>query len=192
MERVHGKLRDAIALREKLRTEARGGESKPRKTTLTFEQVALEWFEQIELRDRTREWYDVALRVHLLPRLGRRRVSSITAEDVERLIREMKRADRGEGKVGYAVWTIRGVVGVLGGVLGYAARRRLIVRDPMDDFRAEEKRRGRGRVLPKGASRQRCCRRRSLSGCSMRRGRCTGRCWRRRPSRGYGWGSFWR
>lgn len=92
---------------------------------MTLAELAEGWLEtQTQLRPRTRDWYEIALRVHVLPRLGRRRISQIDEDDVARLIAEMRTG-------GKAAWTIRGVLTPLGRLLGHAARRGLIASNPV-------------------------------------------------------------
>jgi hypothetical protein len=113
---VDGNLEAAEAAREELRGRIRKGE-RVVPTRLTLAELAAEWFAaQANLRPRTRERYELALRVHVLPRLGRARVSSITVDDVAWLIGEMQKA-------GLAGWTIRGHLTPLSRVMSYAMRK---------------------------------------------------------------------
>jgi hypothetical protein len=64
-------------------------------TRATFADVATAWFEsRTRLRDRTRERYELALRCHVLPRLGNKPIASITEDDVARLIAAMQKGMR--------------------------------------------------------------------------------------------------
>lgn len=91
----------------------------------TLAEAAEAWLEgETQLRPRTLEWYENALRRHVLPRLGQRKIATICEDDIVRLIREME-AD------GYAGWTIRGVLTPFGRVLGNAARRGTIAANPI-------------------------------------------------------------
>lgn len=121
---VEGSLRDADALRDEYRGRKRRGERvAPSKETLA--EVAAAWLAlQTHLRPRTRSVYETNLRVHVLPRLGRRRIAEIDVEDVARLLSEL-RAD------GLAPWTIRGVLTSLGRVFSHAARRNMIAANPI-------------------------------------------------------------
>ena len=152
--------REAVALREERRTRARKGESLPRPTRETFEEVAAEWLAQATIRPRTREWYEVALRLHVNPRFGRVRLSELSHRDIEELIADMQRVKRPaasgkEPKVGYAGWTIRGTITVVSRVLAFAVDEGKLTADPMDAFRKRERRRGSARKLPKVGKRQR-------------------------------------
>jgi len=69
-----------------------------------------------ELRPATRAIYRNAIETHLRPRWDRRRLDSITVDDVAALIREL----RINGK---AEWTIAGVVKAAGRVFAFAGRR---------------------------------------------------------------------
>lgn len=85
---------------------------------LRFGDAAERWLaEQVsELRPKTRRNYENAVRVHLAPRWGARRLDSITVDDAARLVREL----RAEGK---AEWTINGVTKAANRVFKFAARR---------------------------------------------------------------------
>lgn len=85
---------------------------------LTFADAAVRWQEAqaARLRPATRSTYDSHLRTHLLPRWGRRRLDSLTVDDVARLAEEMRLAGR-------KAWTIRGALVVAGRVMDFARRR---------------------------------------------------------------------
>ena len=85
---------------------------------LRFGEAAEQWLaEQVsELRPATRAVYAGAVRVHLEPRWGARRLDSLTVDDAARLVREL----RAEGK---AEWTISGVLKAASRVFTFAARR---------------------------------------------------------------------
>jgi integrase len=101
----------------------RGVRVAPSKATLA--EFAERWLEgQTELRPRTRTAYRSNLRLHVLPRLGRRRLAEISEDDLARLIADL----RAQGLSG---WTIRSILTPLGRVLGHAARRGLIPANPM-------------------------------------------------------------
>src|SRR5581483_3910996 len=118
-------LREARQLRADLVSKvARGERVAPSKAT--FSQFSDEWLEgqKPRLRPKTQELYGSYLRLHVKPRLGRLRLGEVTVDDVARLITEMERD-------GYAAWTIRGVLTVLGRVLGAAERRGLTAGNPV-------------------------------------------------------------
>ncbi len=85
---------------------------------LTFAQAAERWQEAqaARLRPSTRSVYESHLRTHLLPRWGRRRLDSLTVDDVARLAEDMRLA-------GKKAWTVRGALVVAGRVLDFARRR---------------------------------------------------------------------
>lgn len=143
---ISGGLQDAVALRESLRTKIRAGERiAPSRKTVA--EVAAEWLgSQANLRPRTRERYDVALRTQVLPRLGRLKVSDVTVDHVSTLVREMqeavyfidvngryerrirRRKVRREGKVvhelaPFAAWSIRATLTPISGMMAFAIRR---------------------------------------------------------------------
>jgi integrase len=116
---------------------------------ITFEQFADEWLERQEsrLRATTLRPYRSYTVQHLNPRLGDRKISSITVDDVAALIADMEqgwrycerdgRLVRVQGKP-FAAWTIRGVVVVLGRLLGRATQLGIISANPV--CRLEEER----------------------------------------------------
>lgn len=123
-QRVDGNLVDAQAALDDVRGKMRRGE-RVAPTKVMFGEYADAWLEsQSHLRPRTREWYGIALRVHLKPRLGCVRLADVNEEDVLRLIAEMRAA-------GKAAWTIRGVLTPLGRILSTATRRGLIASNPV-------------------------------------------------------------
>jgi integrase len=87
---IEGKLEDAQAALDEIRGKKRRGEKvAPPRATLA--EVADLWIgSQAQLRPRTRERYEVALRVHVLPRLGRIRVAELTEDHVAFLIEDMR------------------------------------------------------------------------------------------------------
>ena len=104
--------RDAI-----LATKGRGERVQPN-PRLRFGEVAERWLaEQVsELRPATRAVYAGAVRVHLEPRWGARRLDSLTVDDAARLVREL----RAEGK---AEWTISGITKAASRIFTFALRR---------------------------------------------------------------------
>lgn len=120
-----GSLRDARLLRAELVTKVAHGE-RVAPSKLTVAKYAAEWIATQEgrLRPMTLARYETNLRLHVLPRLGRLRLVDVTVDDVARLVSELERG-------GKAPWTIRGVLTVLGRVLGSAERRGLIAANPV-------------------------------------------------------------
>lgn len=129
---IAGGLKDAEAALSEVKGKlARGERVTP--TKATFEQVAAAWLAtQSELRPRTRDAYESALRVHLLPRFAHRKIAQLNEDHVALLIAEM----RGEGK---AAWTIRATLTPLHRTFGYAVRRGLIAANPMDRLERGER-----------------------------------------------------
>jgi integrase len=121
---VPGGEKDAVAARaEIIRRLGRGENVAP--SCKTFSEVSEEWksasFGRLGLR--TREKYEGALDRHLVPRFGKRKLTSLTDADVVALIASL------EGK-GLAPWTIRGVLVPLSRVFNFAVKRRYIGENP--------------------------------------------------------------
>src|SRR5919204_791645 len=87
---VHGSLDDAEAKRAELRLRRRRGE-RIEPVRKSFEEYAWEWLERQPVRERTREVHSWALREHLIPYFGRRRLDQITVDDVAAFIAAMRR-----------------------------------------------------------------------------------------------------
>ena len=74
----------------------------------TLEELVEEWLDrQTHLRPRTRIGYETALRRHVLPRIGKRRLVDLGEGDILLVIKGMQ--DKG-----LAEWTIRGALTPLG------------------------------------------------------------------------------
>ncbi len=76
--------------------------------------------------------YRQRLRLYVLPKLGRRKLASIDVDDVADLLADLRRK-------GLALWTQRGVLVVLGRVLGTAARRGAIAANPVAQLERNER-----------------------------------------------------
>jgi len=136
-QRVTGGVMAARAVRANIEARKAGGERVAPRPRLTFEQAAEGWWaaQAAQLRPTTRAAYRHCLNDHLLPAWGRRRLDTLTASDVAELIAAMQtveyrqRAEARSGRptrrvsVGYATWTIRGVLTVSGRIFEFARRR---------------------------------------------------------------------
>ena len=96
------------------------------RTKVVFRDYAAEWLalEKTAIRPRTYEVYEIAVRLHLNPVLGDKKLSDIDEDDVLRVIAKMA----GDGK---KPWTVRSVLTPLGRILGHAARKGKIASNPM-------------------------------------------------------------
>jgi integrase len=129
---VPGGLTDAEATLHEVRGKLRRGE-RVSPTKATFGEVAEAWIEtQGELRPRTLDAYRSALRVHLLPRFGRLKISQLTEDHVALLIAEMRAKGR-------AAWTVRSALTPLHRTFSYAVRRGMIESNPMDRLERGER-----------------------------------------------------
>ena len=131
-------LVEALRQRELLQNIARIGEL-PLSPRLTFAEVATRWLAEFETkvaagerRDRTLDLYRSQLRRHLLPRLGRRRLALITADDVVAVMRELQ-AD------GLSPWTVKRILGALSCVFTFALRRGYIAAHPFHRLERDER-----------------------------------------------------
>jgi integrase len=128
---VHGTLDEAEAKRSELRLRRRRGERlKP--TRQTFADYAAAWLERQTCRERTREKYSWALRQHLFPYFGRRRLDQITVDDVAGFIAAMQRK-------GARGTTILSALQPLSMILGHAARRGAIAVNPCSQLERGER-----------------------------------------------------
>jgi integrase len=146
--RVYGRARfrtlDASTLvearvqREQLQRAGRLGDL-PLSPRLTFAEVAGRWLAEFEAkvaaderRERTLDLYRSQLFRHLLPRLGRRRLALITADDVVAVTRELQAS-------GLSPWTIKRILGALSCVFTFALRRGYISAHPFDRLERDER-----------------------------------------------------
>ena len=93
--------------------------------TLTFETLAALWLERglpADTSQNTRDNYSSLIRTHLLPRLGRRKISEMRAEHLEELLASMADA-------GYAGRTMRHVLALCRRILALGERRGVVVRN---------------------------------------------------------------
>src|SRR6266536_3029300 len=131
-------ISEARRQRELLQSVARIGEL-PLSPRLTFAEVAARWLTDFEAkvtagerRDRTLDLYRSQLRRHLLPRLGRRRLTLITADDVVQVLRELETE-------GLSPWTIKRILGALSCVFTFALRRGYIATHPFHRLERDER-----------------------------------------------------
>lgn len=151
-------LTEARRLRAELVTRVASGERvAPSKVTL--EEFAAEWLEQqrSRLRPTTHRLYSSYMTQHVNPRLGSRKLSSITVDDVAALITDMEQGWRYRERSGrlvrvqgkpFAAWTIRGVLVVLGRILGRATRIGVINSNPVRRLEKEERPKSTRREFP--------------------------------------------
>jgi integrase len=128
---VHGNLDAAEAKRAELRLRRRRGE-RIEPSRQTFEQYAQEWLERQTARERTLEVYQWALRQHLNPYFGRRRLDQITVDDVAAFIAAMQRK-------GLRGSTIHTALRPLSRILAHAARRGAIPLNPCSQLERGER-----------------------------------------------------
>jgi integrase len=130
---VKGGLREARAARGAAVARLARGERVAR-TKLTLGEYAADWISQQEgqSRPKTVRIYRDHLRLHVLPRLGRRKLASLEVDDVADLLADLRRK-------GLAPWTQRGVLVVLGRLLGTATRRGAIAANPVAQLERNER-----------------------------------------------------
>jgi integrase len=128
---VHGSLDDAEAKRSELRLRRRRGE-RIQPIRKSFEEYAWEWLELQPVRERTREVHSWALREHLIPYFGRRRLDQITVDDVAGFIAAMRR----KGLRGSTTLT---TLRPLSKILAHAARRGAIPVNPCSQLERGER-----------------------------------------------------
>jgi integrase len=107
----------ARAARDDARARARGGERESADPRLKFGEAADRWLAEqvVELRPATQAIYSNAVRNHLAPHWGGRRMDAIDVTDAARLVREL----RAEG---LSEWTIAGILKAAGRVFKFARR----------------------------------------------------------------------
>jgi integrase len=117
-QRVDGGITAARTIRNDLLARKGKGERVQPNPKLRFGEAAAAWLDKqvSDLRPATQAAYRNAINTHLIPRWERRRLDSITVEDVAALVREL----RADGK---AEWTINGVMTATNRTFRYAKRR---------------------------------------------------------------------
>src|SRR6266516_1355077 len=128
---VHGSLDEAEAKRSELRLRRRRGE-RIQPTRQTFADYATQWLERQTCRERTREKYSWALRQHLIPHFGRRRLDQITVDDVAAFIATMQRKGLRGSSTASALQP-------LSLILAHAARRGAIAVNPCSQLERGER-----------------------------------------------------
>lgn len=115
---VDGGIMAARALRDELLARRNRGELVSRDSRLRFGDAADRWLTGpvVDLRESTQAGYRNAVDRHLRPRFGSRKLDAITADDLARMVREMR--DHGKSEA-----TILVVLGVTGRIYKFAARR---------------------------------------------------------------------
>ncbi|WP_272475473.1 tyrosine-type recombinase/integrase [Baekduia alba] len=131
-------LEEARRQRGELIEAARRGEV-PVAPNLRLDSVVEQWLSRYETlvagglrRSRTLEAHRYYLDRHLLPRLGRRRISAITVSDVCAVIDGMRAGGCSEKTIGNALATLHSV-------LRYARRQGWVVDDPIAKLEADER-----------------------------------------------------
>lgn len=111
-------ITQARAERDKVLGAKAKGERVQPNPRLTFEQAASRWLaDQVaSLRPATQTIYSNAIRNHLVPRWGRRRLDVLTVDDAANLVRELRAQ-------GLSEWTISGVLKAASRVFKFASRR---------------------------------------------------------------------
>ena len=134
-------IMEARRLRDEFRAEVAGDRDLPSAAVarVTFAEAAADWLERAErlvtvgeLAHRTYDAYESASRLHLVPYFGQRRLRSIGPDQLA----EWHATQRAAGA---ATWSVKGRWSALRGILGYAARRRLIDANPADLLERRER-----------------------------------------------------
>lgn len=115
---VAGGISAARAARDELLVKRHRGEQVDRKRPLRFADAGQQWIDGPvqDLRPRTIECYENALKQHLLPRFGPERLDAIGPDDLAELVRDLRRHGLSESTGSIAI-------GVTNRIYRYAARR---------------------------------------------------------------------
>jgi integrase len=122
---VYGRTRAEVAAKlAVLQNDARQGIAAP-KAGMTVAEYLATWLEDVakrKLRPRTFENYEMVVRVHLVPGLGRKRLDRLNPTDVRRFL-------HGKADEGLAASTVKKLHVVLGSALQAAVRDGLVARN---------------------------------------------------------------
>lgn len=132
-ERIDGGVMEAQAvLAERKAAMAKG--QRVARSSHTFAEVAREWQKVAfpRLKPRTAAIYEVSIRVHLVPRIGRMKIGEITTDHIANVISDMEAR-------GKAASTIRNALAPLNRIFKWSVRRGLISANPMADLDASER-----------------------------------------------------
>lgn len=115
---VDGGITAARVLRDELIARRHRGERVVTDGRLRLSEAAAKWLDGpvLDLRPRTRECYRNAVKRHLLPMLGNRRLDTVSPDDLALLVRKLRTAGLSESSIVIAV-------GVTNRIYRYAARR---------------------------------------------------------------------
>lgn len=133
MQRTFSVKRDAERFSTRIEIELQDGNSTAPlvRNTKTFQAVAMDCIsaEQSVLKQKTLDGYDVAFRVHIFPVLGSRRISTITAADLDRFISELRSKPKPNGQP-RSETSVLGTYKAVAKVMNYAYKHRLITFNP--------------------------------------------------------------
>jgi integrase len=115
---VDGSVMAARKLRDELLARRGRGETVAPDARLRFGEAAELWLAGpvLDLRPATQAGYRSAVEQHLRARFGNRRLDSITADDLAKMVRDLRQAGKSEA-------TIHAVLGAAGRIYKFAARR---------------------------------------------------------------------
>jgi integrase len=107
----------------------------PRDERLTLATYLADWLRTKQTKlgsPRTYDRYEELVRLHIVPRIGRRPLARLTWEDVERLQADMLAERRDDGRPRYSPSTVQRVRTCLHGALKDAVRKDLLARNPCE------------------------------------------------------------
>ena len=115
-------------------------------TRMTFAEQAEAWWasKSLRVRPNSQKVYRQALDNVLLPKLGNRRIASITPEDLAKLVNGLEReglhsVDKSRPARPYAPSSINSVLQVANGIFALARRNKLIASSPVDLLTSDER-----------------------------------------------------
>jgi integrase len=104
---LYGSSPEAVlAARAKLLRELEAG-TRPADLRLTVGTYLVRWLATLQVRPRTLESYEHAVRAHIAPRLGAISLSALTALDVDEMVGGLLRAGTGRRSVEYSLTVLR-------------------------------------------------------------------------------------
>lgn len=103
-----------------------------------------QWLELIEIRDTTRETYEIVIDSRIIPFLGRYELGKLTKLHIDRFKKHLLTKGRKDGKGGLSAKTVEQTLTVLNSALEYAVDWELILRNPA---RKIKKPKGGGKVV---------------------------------------------
>ena len=98
------------------------------KQNITFTDAANRWLSVVSLQVKPSTYaiYTATLELHILPKLGKRRIQTLTAVDISRFARDKLENGRADSKGGLSAKSVRDMLSVIKSILDFACTEKII------------------------------------------------------------------